>query len=461
VRRLLKVHGWRRIVAATIGISFIIAVGSPGALPARGDSRPSIAVNTFTNEAGVPQSVVNDLSGALYRAVSSSATFASAGGGPLPYEHSLTDDPFADALAAAGKAGADYLIDGSVVQNNGGTVYYRLSLYKVTPLTFVASQVFAQGYPPPNAGTLSSGMQSNVSTLMSPRQAVGTIYSTNNGVRADVGTGEGFALGEKFWVTRNGQNVAQATITSITDDEAVLSISDASNGYSPEVGDGLLGMTPLPPALNAPPAKSGFDPLAFVVGVGAVLLAIGHHGQPATPGIEASASPSPGSTPFYLVSNIATGTVPNETITFTFSQLFSSATATGVTADETYAYYTLQPPGNSATTPPAPLASLGETNVTTTTGTLGQSESVVSVGTSEAGLVTGEPITFTFTTAMTDQFGDVLAQTQVSGTLEKMRKSLSFVPKKSVGPVVPGPQGPVPPKPLPPKGPPTTPHDPQ
>jgi hypothetical protein len=94
-------------------------------------------------------------------------------------------------------------------------------------------------------------------------------------------------------------------------------------------------------------------------------------------------------------------------------------------------------------------------NVSTVTGPSGNSESQVSVGTTQAGLVTGEPIDFFFTTSMTDQFGDALPATQVAGTLSVAVKPLRRVAPHRAGPVAqPVPAGvPKPPAPRPPANP--------
>jgi len=453
VRSILTNKGLRQVLAAAIGLSIIWAVGAPAAMPARGDAKPSIAVNAFDNEAGAAANVPTDLASALYSAVSSSDSFTVRGGGPLAYEHSLTTDPFADGLASAAKVGADYVLFGSVVQMSGGQAYYRLTLFKVAPVTFVASQVFAQGYPPADAHALVAGFAGNVATLMAPRQAVGTVYSVDDVVHADLGTAEGFSAGEQFNVMRGGQKVAEATISKISDDDATLSISNATNGYTPAVGDELLGLTPLPPALTAPPTHSTFSALGFLVAAGAVLLAIGHHGLPAAEGSGVIGSPSPSSSPFALISSFATGSVPSETLNFVFNQVFNAASTTGVVADQSYAYVVLTPPGESAL-PPAPLSSMGNVVVSTVTGADDAQETQVSVGTSEPGLVSGEGVAITFTSSVEDEDGQALVQTTSSGTLSDRRKTLTIGPRRGIGPVAPGPANPVPPKPLPPKNPP-------
>jgi hypothetical protein len=450
VKRFVSGRAMRRVIAAAIGLIVIAGVAAPASTAARGDAATTIAVNTFQNEAGAPIGVAADLSTALYKAVATSGKFASAGGGPLPLQTNLTSDAFVDALDAAAKAGANEVLIGSIVQMSGGQVFYRLSLYRVAPVAFIASQIFSQPYPPSDTNALPAGFAGDVETLASPRQAVGTIYSTDSGVLADTGSSEGFMLGDRFNVMRGGQKMAEATISQLSDDQATLTISNASPGYAPAMGDTLVGLRPLAPAEPAPPSKSTFDPLAFLGGVAGVLLAIGHHGLPGSPTTLGSGSPQPSSSPFALITDSAVGTVPDETITFTFNQVFDANTATGITGNITFAYVTLAPPGGGgATTPPAPLSSLGNAVVSTVTGTLGQPESQLAVGTSEPGLVTGEAVSFIFTPLVEDEAGQFLANTTVNGTLSVMRKPFAVTRKKLVGPVAPGPGGPVAPHPLP------------
>lgn len=460
MRRLLSGNSFQRFFAIAIGLVVIGAVAAPPTTPARGAGETTIAVNTFQNEANAPKNVVSDLSNALYRAVATSGKFTAKGGGPMAYKVNLMDDPFMDALRGAAMAGADELLLGSVVQVTGGQVFYRLSLYRVAPVTFIASQVFSQSYPPGDAQALVAGLASNVATLSSPRQAVGTIYSLVDGARADLGTSEGFSLGERFNVMRGGQKVAEAAISSIRENDATLTFSNASGSYQPKVGDALVGLTPLPPALPAPPTRSTFDPIGFIVAVGAVFLAIGHHGQPGTPGGGVAGSPSPSSSPFIVTGQPFVENLPNATFTFLFSQELSATSTTGIVGNQQFAFITTQPPGSTATTPPEPFSAQGPPpTFTTVTGPGGVPETQMTFTANN--LVAQEVLFFNFTTTITSLSGQPLAPNQTfTATMSLFHRPLGALAPKRVPSGVPTiPKPVVPPKP-PPKGPDPVPHGP-
>lgn len=406
VIRLVSTKMLRRYVAAAIGIFIIGLAASPGTAPARGDGTTSIAVNTFENEAGAPAKVVSDLTNAAYRGVSASGRFTAKGSGPLPYHAGLTSDPFIEALHSAAATGADDVLLGSIIQVGGGQVVYRLSLYRIAPTTFVGSQVFAQPYPASDANALSAGLANNVATLDAPRQALGTIFSTTNGAVGDVGSMEGFKLGDRFNVMRNGQKMAEATISSIQDDQATLTISNAAPGYSPMVGDALVGLRPLAPVPAAPGEHTSFNPLGFIAAVGGVLLAIGHHGQPGTfSGF--GGTPAPSASPFIITGFATNGHPPTGTIEFDFNALVSSSSQTGIQGDTTFASFVMQPPNSNATTAPAPLSQLGTVTFTTDpTGTM----SILTVG-EQNGLVGGK-FQISFTSAVTSTTGAALLASQ-------------------------------------------------
>jgi hypothetical protein len=446
VKRLLSGKMLRRFAAAAIGLFVLGAVAAPEASPARGDGTTNIAVDTFQNEAGAPPNVISDLSNAAYKAIAGSGKYVAKGGGPLPAVKNLTSDPFVEAMDAAAKAGADEVLTGSVIQMSGGQVYYRLSLYRVAPLTFIGSQIFSQPYPPADAQAIAAALGSNLATLSAPRQAIGTVYSTTAGVVADTGTESGFSLGDRFNVMRNGRKVAEATITSIRADDATISIDNASSGYSPAVGDELVGLRALPPAIPVPPGRSTFNALGFLAAVGGALLAIGHHGQPGNP-CSHCVAPSPSGAVFQVLSFAINGHPPSGNITFTFTQPVNSASQTAIAAQTTYANFILQPPGSQATTAPAPLSQMGSVTFDPT-GTL------LTVGESMSGLVTGEGFQITFTNLVTSTSGaSLLPATTGLQTLSIVLHQM-VVKKPAVGPVVPGPAVPRGPKPVGPKGPP-------
>ena len=409
----------RRALAVIVGLTVIGAVAAPSVTPARGQSTMSIAVQQFQNEAGAPAGVASTMSQALYRAVASSHEYTGAGNGPLPLGENLTADPFVDALSAAAKAGADELLLGSIVGASGGQVYYRLSLYRVAPVAFIGSQVFSQTYPPGDATALTASLAGNVATLAAPRQAVGTIYSTADGVKTDTGSSDGFVLGDRFNVMRGGQRMAEAQITDLRNDDATISIANAASGYTPAVGDTVVGLRPLAPTEPAPGTASSFSILGILAAAGGVLLAIGHHGQPAAPGlIGGSPTPSGSASPFSVTEQNYIDQPPNITFTFIFSALLGSASQTGIPGNTTYAYVTTQQPGSQATSPPAPLDSIGQPpTFTTITGSNNQQESQMTVNAQN--LVSGETITFTFNPAITDISGNPLQPIQWVNTVSR------------------------------------------
>jgi len=437
VRRLLSGNALRKFIAAAIGLMVIGAVAAPGAGPARGDAVPSVAVDTFENEAGAPAKVVSDLSNAAYRAVASSGKFVAKGGAPIPMHSTLTADPFMDAMQSAAKIGADEALLGSVVQIGGGQVYYRLALYRVAPMAFIGSQIFSQPYPPGDAQALSASLSSNLATLSAPRQALGTIYSVVDGPIADVGTEDGFSLGDRFNVMRNGQKVAEATISSIRDDEASLTISNPAAGYSPAMGDRLVGLRALPPVLPAPPNKSSFSALGFLAAVGGALLAIGHHGQPGVPG-GGSGTPAPTGSPFSVVPQAAQVNLPSVTFPFIFTNPLSVTSENNIPAFISYVQVNTQLPASQATSPPETLAQFCNCQVlfSSTTGPTGNPETLMTL--TATNLVAQETIFFNFFPTITDITGNTLAQPAffVAGPLSIFRHP--FPLHVVVGPGSPG-----------------------
>jgi len=442
----VSVRALQRLAACIIGLAIIGAVAAPASSPARGDGTTAIAVQSFSNEAGVNGTTAVDLSNAAYRAISSTSGFSARGGGPLALPKTLTDDPFMGGLSSAAKVGADELLLGSVVQASGGQVYYRLSLYRVAPMSFISSQVFSQPYPG-NAGSLAAGISSNLAALAVGHRGTGTIYSTTVGARADLGTEDGFSLGDTFTVTRNGQQMAGATITSISDDDARVSFSNAVPGYQPQVGDALTSTKSLPP-LPAQHSRGGFNVLALLAAAGGALLAIGHHGQPGA-FCATCVTPSPSAPAFGITGFAPNGEPPTGTITFFFSQPVNSTSQTGIMCSSTYASFTLQPIGGNATTPPAPLSSFGQV-------TFDPSGTVLTLGEQGSGLVQGEGYQIIFTTLVTDTSGQALPAEFTTGmkTFSIFHRGVR-VSRPKGGPVVPVPVAPG--KPGNPKNPPPPP----
>ena len=458
MRFLVSKRVLQRLAASIIGLAVIAAVAAPATSPARGDGTTAIAVESFTNEAGATGTVASDLSAAAYRAISSTSGYSARGGGPLGYPNTLTDDPFMGALSDAAKVGADELLLGSVVQSSGGQVYYRLSLYRVAPMSFISSQVFSQPYPG-GAGSLAAGISGNLAALTAGHRGIGTIYSTTDGVMADLGTEEGYSIGDTFTVTRNGQRMADATISSITDDEARVTLSNAASGYQPAVGDTLTSSRTLPPLPPAPPSHSTFNILAIIAAAGGALLAIGHHGQPGN-FCASCVAPSPSATTFSITGFTPNGQPPTGNITFDFSQAVSSSSQTSIAGDSNFAFFVLQRGGAGPTTPPAPLSQLGSV-------TFDQTGTVMTLGEGgPVGFGPSDKAQITFTNFITSATGATLIPSQTplqafsifhrAGSVNHP-KSHPVAPPPGI-PGKPGSGGPKPPAPKPPPANPPIPH---
>jgi hypothetical protein len=317
-----KSAGIRSFIYRLLAISAVVAVAgvaaTPLAPPARGDAPLRIAVYGFQNSASAPAATVNAMGVALYQAIASSGKFTAVGGGPLPLKLDVSGSSFQPAIVAASKVGADDVVVGNVVQIGGGTISYSLSMYRVVDVALVRSQIFTQNYPASDARSMGASFASNVATLEAPRTAEGTIYSTYNGeLDADLGTAEGFHLGQRFNVVRMGHKVAEADITKISDSYAVVTISNATPGFKVAMGDHLVGLDPQPAVISPHENTSVFSPLYALVGVGLALLAVGHHGQEAAivPGPIPSGSPGA----FTVTSLTVTGTEQTQPITFIFT----------------------------------------------------------------------------------------------------------------------------------------------
>jgi hypothetical protein len=316
-----------RLLSVTAMVAVAGVAAAPLAPPARGDAPLRLAVFSFQNSAKAPAASVNAMSVALYQAIASSGKFTAVGGGPLPLKLDTSGSTFGPAIAAALKVSADEVVVGDIVQLGGGNVSYSVSIYRVTDVALVRSQIFSQTYPAPDSRTMSAAFSSNVATLEAPRTAEGTIYSTFNGeLDADLGTAEGFKLGQRFNVLRNGQKVAEADISSITDSYAIVKIANASPGYKPAIGDRLVGLEPQPAVIPPHENTSGFNAVYALIGVGAALLAIGHHGQQSS--FNPQPSPSGGTGSFFISAHAFSGNPqqPPVTFVFTFSQPFNATT---------------------------------------------------------------------------------------------------------------------------------------
>lgn len=387
---------WRFAIIAFLFLSADLA----SAPPVLG-SGPTVAVTAFRNSVGAPAGTTDAMSSALYQSVDQSGKYSAVGGGPLQVQPALDGSIVGPAIAAASKAGANEVVIGELVSASGGSVVYRLSAYRVAPLMFIRTQVFSQ--PSLANASLTAGFVTNLATLHEPRSAIGTIYSLENGVHADLGSVYGFHLGQQFNVMRNGQKMAQAQINALEDDSATVEITNPTNGYKPQVGDQLVGLEPLP-AIN-PPARGSpntFTIWGLVVATGAALLAIGHHGGAAAPNTGPVTSPSPIGG-FSVTSATQTGVAPNETYTFTFSQPVNTGLVSF--ANTTDAYYTI-------TSPPVPASPLLNLGGSATFDSTSQILTVTTNGTP----TTGEQINFFFTSSIQDTLGVALTPGNFSFT---------------------------------------------
>ena len=269
----------------------------------------------------------------MYDGVVASGRYDVKGGGPLKIQLASDGDALAAALSAGSKAEADQVLITDVLKVTNGKILYRMTIYRIDPVTFGRSQVFQQPFPPTDAHVFSSQFGSDLAALEAPRTNTGTIYAVEaSGVYTDTGAANGFHLGQRFNVVRLGKKVAEAQISGITDVNATIEILNPTPSYRPEVGDLLISQEPGPAIpVNNTMTKSGgngaLDVIALLVGAGAALLAIGHHGNPATldcppptPSGSSCVSPSPtgtGAGSFTVIESSVVGSLNQRIPTFT------------------------------------------------------------------------------------------------------------------------------------------------
>ncbi len=410
VKRLTQFTIFWRLVA----IALIFVSASVAAIPAAGGSGPTMAVTAFNNDAGAPASTLNTLSSALYAAVDQSGKFTAVGGGPLEVTQVTGGDLIVNALDGAKKAGAEEIVTADLISASGGSVSYRLSAYRVDPLTFIRSSLFTQSSLSSQA--LTAGFVTNLATLHAPRTAVGSIYSLQNGVQADMGESSGAKLGDEYNVVRNGQKMAQAKIVAIDLNSATVDIMNPVAGYKPAVGDSLVGIgpsPPIPPAANT--SVNTFSIVGLVVATGAALLAIGHHGQPATIG---SPQPSPSPTGiggFSVSPSGQSGTPPSETFNFNFTQpvntsIITFTVPTYVSYEKTNSGAVITPAGTPVTNLGGPTPSFNSTGTTLTI--------------SATTLNPGDQLIFSFTSSILSTLGVALTPTNITFTASEQHHPL-------------------------------------
>lgn len=429
-----------RLTAVAVVLTVLSAASAPW--PALGGaSRPTIAVVQFENDAAAPQSTVDAMSQALYQAVASSSDFSAAGGGPLKVTPAVNGDPWTAALNAGAKARAEEVVVGDIIKADSGSIVYRLTAYRIDPVAFIRSQVFSVN----SAGgtAMTSALAGNLQTIHAPRTAVGTIFSVTNGVFSDLGESGGFQVGQRFNVMRNGSKVAEARIARIDLTQSTLTLSNQAAGYTPAVGDRLIGLDTQPALAPAPRANPNtFSLWALVAAAGATLLAIGHHGQPGQPQPFPSVTGSPISG-FIVTSAAQSGAAPGPvTFTFTFSQPVdqSSVDFTNTTAVN---YTTTNP-----ITPTSPVTNLGGAPPTF--------DSTFTVLTINATTLTpNEQITFNFTSAITSGGVPLTPFTRAfqESSVRHPLTAPGAVQPNGVVPQQPGPRQPLPQNPHEPHGP--------
>ncbi|MDQ6781276.1 MAG: hypothetical protein M3Z37_09030 [Candidatus Eremiobacteraeota bacterium] len=385
MKRLLHAAILWRLTALALIAAVLGAAAAPW--PALGAGGPSIAVIQFSNDAAAPQSAVDALSQSLYQAVASSSQFSAAGSGPLKVTPAIDGDPMIASLRAGARAHAQEVVMGDIIHADSGSIVYRLTAYRVEPVAFIRSQLFTLNNA--RGSAMVSALASNLATLHAPRTAVGMIFSVTNGVFADLGESGGFKVGQQFNVMRNGTKVAVARITQINLTQATLALSNQAQGYTPAVGDRLIGIESLPaiaPATRANP--NTFSLWGLVAVAGLTLLAIGHHGQPG----DVIPQPSPSTSPsgaFIVTSVSQTGAAPGPvSFIFTFSQPVDQSSI-NFTNTNAVNYTTTNP-----TTPTSPVTNLG--------GAPPSFDSTFTQLTINANnLTAGEQIMFNFTSAIT------------------------------------------------------------
>jgi hypothetical protein len=316
---------------------------------------------------------VSQVGQAIYDGAVASGRYDVKGGGPLKIQLASDGDALAAALSAGSKAEADQVLITDVLKVANGKILYRMTIYKINPMTFGRSQVFQQPFPPSDPRVFSSQFGSDLAALEAPRTNTGTIYAVEaSGVYTDTGSANGFHLGQRFNVVRGGKKVAEAQIAGITDVNATIEILNPTPSYRPEVGDLLISQEPGPaiPVDNAMVKSGGngaLDIIALLIGAGAALLAIGHHGNPApldcpppTPSGSTCVSPSPTGTgvgTFTVVETSVGGSLNQPTFTFTFSKPVQGAAGFNFT-NTNQAYVLDQVPPNPAG-PPGPISGFG------------------------------------------------------------------------------------------------------
>jgi len=340
VNRKFYLTTMSRVLAVLSAFACIAVSLVPGVPAARGAGAIAIAVISPQNSGGVTPAVLSQVAQALYQGVVATGRYDVKGGGPIPVQVGSDGDATMAALAAAGKAEADQVLITDVIHSDSGKIVYRMSIYKVNPVTFGRSQIFQQVFPASDAHAFAAQFGNDLATLEAPRTNTGIIFAVGpSGIQADTGEANGFHLGQRFNVVRSGKKVAEAQITQITGTDAVVQILNPSPSYQPQIGDLLISQEPGPAITSATENHSSngaLDVIALLVGVGAALLAIGHQGSaasvncpPPTPSGSSCATASPTGTSAgsftVALSNTQTANPKSPIFTFNFSKPVQNA----------------------------------------------------------------------------------------------------------------------------------------
>jgi hypothetical protein len=346
-----------RALAVLAALACIAVAIVPGVPAARGAGQVAIAVTSPENDAGASQAILEQVGQAMYDGIVATGRYDVRSGGPLKLQLAPDGDALAAALSAASKVEADEVLITDVVRLANGKIVYRMSIYKVSPLTFGRSQVFQQPFPASDPHVFAAQFGSDLAALEAPRTNTGTIYAVEaSGIYTDTGAANGFHLSQRFNVVRAGKKVAEAQINTITDANATVDILNPTPSYQAQVGDLLISQEP-GPAIPVGASHSGgnaaLDVIALLVGAGAALLAIGHGtttSQVICPPTCASPSPT-GSAGFTVSPTGNSGTTLQPVFGFSFSQpvqgaaTFNFGDTTKISVQDQVGTNTPGPPG--------------------------------------------------------------------------------------------------------------------
>ena len=369
MHRMFRLRNLSRALTVIVALACIALVLTPPLPQARGESL-SIAVVTPENSAHVSESVLDQIARAMYDGAVGTGHYDVKTGGPIKVEAASTGDVLPAALAAASRVNADHVLVSDVISVANGKLLYRMSVYKVNPVTFGRSQVFSQSFPPSDPKVLASQFGTSLAALEAPRTYTGTIYTLTPSITADTGSEDGFRLGQRFNVVRNGKKVAEAQIVQISEISAGVDILNPTPGYQAQIGDRLISQEQGPNIASGPPgggSSNGFlGILGVLVGVGAALAAIGNHGTsasvqcpPPTPsGAGCSTTPPSGGTPFTVIQTSQGGSPSQPILTFTFNKPVTNA-ASFPFSGTSQLYMTSQVGASGNPTGPTPIAGFG------------------------------------------------------------------------------------------------------